>query len=716
MGNIRAAIALYDGVTSPLQSMHKAMGVVLNTFEAMQQASGRAVDTAAIREAREEWAKAGTAFDAIEENIRNANNEQQKFNNSIRGGSNSANGLLSTIKKIAIAAGGIAGINKVLNISDELASTKARLNLLVDDGGSVEALEQKIMASAQRSRSAYFDTASAVAKLGLNAGNAFGGNMDQVIAFMEQVNKQFVIGGATAQEQSNAMIQLTQAMAAGALRGEELNSILDGAPGIARAIEKYMGIAEGSIKTVAQEGKVTAEVVKNAMFAMADETNAKFDSMPKTWAQIWVDMKNQALSMFAPILTKINQIGNSTKFQKVTTGLINGLAAVANVASSALDILIAIASVFVDNWGIIQPLVLGIAAAMLLYNGYLIANNAITAISNAQKGLAAVQAYKAAVANTTLAATEKAEAMAKASATAAQYGFNAALLACPLTWILLIIIAVIAAIYMIVAAINKLTGSTISATGIICGVVAVAGAFVLNCAIGVLNAIIQAIWAIFVAPFLGIVEWILNVCNGGFNSFGDAVANLIGQIIGWFLNLGKVVTTIIDAIFGTDWTSGLESLQSAVTSWGKNENAITLDKNAPTIDYRATYSGAWDAGYDFGQGIDDKIGGMFDASGLDSMGAFDLSNTLDGIYGNTGDTAANTAATADALDIAEEDLAYLRDIAEREAINRFTTAEIKVEQHNENHIASELDVDGIMAAWTESFAEQLAVSAEGVHE
>lgn len=716
MGNIRAAIALYDGVTSPLQSMHKAMGVVLNTFEAMQQASGRAVDTAAIREAREEWARAGTAFDTIEENIRNANNEQQNFNNSIRGGSNSANGLLSIIKKVAIAAGGIAGINKVLNISDELASTKARLNLLVDDGGSVEALEQKIMASAQRSRSVYFDTASAVAKLGLNAGNAFNGDMDQVIAFMEQVNKQFVIGGATAQEQSNAMIQLTQAMAAGALRGEELNSILDDAPGIARAIEKYMGIAEGSIKTVAQEGKVTAEVVKNAMFAMADETNAKFDSMPKTWAQIWVDMKNQALSMFAPILTKINQLGNSAKFQKVTTGLINGLAAVANVASSALDILIAIASVFVDNWGIIQPLVLGIAAAMLLYNGYLIANNAITAINNAQKGLAAVQAYKAAVANTTLAATEKAEAMAKASATAAQYGFNAALLACPLTWILLIIIAVIAAIYMIVAAINKLTGSTISATGIICGVVAVAGAFVLNCAIGVLNAIIQAIWTIFVAPFLGIVEWILNVCNGGFNSFGDAVANLIGQIIGWFLNLGKVVTTIIDAIFGTDWTAGLESLQSAVTSWGKNENAITLDKNAPTIDYRATYSGAWDAGYDFGQGIDDKIGGMFDASGLDSMGAFDLSNTLDGIYGNTGDTAANTAATADALDIAEEDLAYLRDIAEREAINRFTTAEIKVEQHNENHISKDADLDGIMDAWANDFAEKLEVSEEGVHE
>ncbi len=724
MGNIRAAIALYDGVTSPLQSMHKAMGVVLNTFEAMQQASGRAVDTAAIREAREEWAKAGTAFDTIEENIRNANNEQQNFNNSIRGGSNSANGLLSIIKKVAIAAGGIAGINKVLNISDELASTKARLNLLVDDGGSVEALEQKIMASAQRSRSAYFDTASAVAKLGLNAGNAFGGNMDQVIAFMEQVNKQFVIGGATAQEQSNAMIQLTQAMAAGALRGEELNSILDGAPGIARAIEKYMGIAEGSIKTVAQEGKVTAEVVKNAMFAMADETNAKFDSMPKTWAQIWVDMKNQALSMFAPILTKINQIGNSTKFQKVTTGLINGLAAVANVASSALDILIAIASVFVDNWGIIQPLVLGIAAAMLLYNGYLIANNAITAISNAQKGLAAVQAYKAAVANTTLAATEKAEAMAKASATAAQYGFNAALLACPLTWILLIIIAVIAAIYAACAAVAKFTGVANSGFGVICGGIMVVIAFFKNLGLSVAN-IALGIW---------------NALGACASNIGTAFHNVISNVQGWFYNLLSTALTVVAGICeALNKLPFVEFDYSGITNKASEYAAKSAEAYGNVEEYKSvadafnegmstfdTFQDGWAAdafasGAAWGDGVADKVSGMFDFSALDSMGAdsldaFNLGNDLDSIYGNTGDIANNTAATADALDIAEEDLAYLRDIAEREAINRFTTAEIKVEQHNENHISKDADLDGIMDAWANDFAEKLEVSEEGVHE
>jgi tape measure domain-containing protein len=690
--------------------MHKAMGIVLNTFESMQQASGRAVDTAAIREAREEWAKAGTAFDAIEENIRNANNEQQKFNNSIRGGNNSANGLLSTIKKIAVAAGGIVGINKVLNISDELASTKARLNLLVDDGGSVDVLEQKIMASAQRSRSAYFDTASAVAKLGLNAGNAFNGDMDQVIAFMEQVNKQFVIGGATAQEQSNAMIQLTQAMAAGALRGEELNSILDGAPGIARAIEKYMGIAEGSIKTVAQEGKVTAEVVKNAMFAMADEkTNAKFDSMPKTWAQIWAGMKNQALSMFAPILTKINQIANSSKFQQVTTALINGLAGVANIASSVLDILISIASVIVDNWSWIQPIIMGIVAAMLIYNGVMLVGNTIMAVQAAVK--------------TIHTAMTTAWSVATFTATAAQQGLNAALLACPITWIILLIIAVIAAIYAACAAVAKFTGIANSGFGVICGGIMVVISFFKNLGLSVAN-IALGIW---------------NALGACASNIGTAFHNVISNVQGWFYNLLSTALTVVAGICeALNKLPFVEFDYSGITSKASEYAAKSAEAYGNVEEYKSvadafnegmstfdTFQDGWAAdafasGAAWGDGVADKVSGMFDFSALDSMGAdsldaFNLGNDLDSIYGNTGDIANNTAATADALDIAEEDLAYLRDIAEREAINRFTTAEIKVEQHNENHISSEMDIDGIMDAWTENFAERLAVSAEGVH-
>lgn len=709
MGTIRTAIALYDGVTSPLQSMHKAMGVVLNTFESMQQASGRAVDTAAIREAREELARAGAAFDSIEQNIRDAGNQQDRFNRKIKDGTTAADGLWSKLKGIAATVGGLAAAKKIIGISDDLASTRARLNLIVDDGGSVTELEKKIMASAQRSRSAYFDTASAIASLGSNAGAAFA-NTDEIIAFMEQINKQFVIGGASAQGQAAAMLQLTQAMAAGALRGEELNSILENAPGIARAIESYMGIAEGSIKTVAQEGKVTAEVVKNAMFAMADETNAKFDSMPKTWAQIWAGMKNKALSMFAPILTKINQIANSTKFQQVTTALINGLAGVANIASSVLDILISIASVIVDNWSWIQPIIMGIVAAMLIYNGVMLVGNTIMAVQAAVKAIHTAMTTAWSVATFT--------------ATAAQQGLNAALLACPLTWIILLIIAVIAAIYAACAAVAKFTGIANSGFGVICGGIMVVISFFKNLGLSVAN-IALGIW---------------NALGACASNIGTAFHNVISNVQGWFYNLLSTALTVVAGICeALNKLPFVEFDYSGITSKASEYAAKSAEAYGNVEEYKSvadafnegmstfdTFQDGWAAdafasGAAWGDGVADKVSGMFDFSALDSMGAdsldaFNLGNDLDSIYGNTGDIANNTAATADALDIAEEDLAYLRDIAEREAINRFTTAEIKVEQHNENHISKDADLDGIMDAWANDFAEKLEVSEEGVHE
>ena len=382
MANIRTAIQIYDGMTGPLQSMHRAMNILINGFETMQRTSGNAIDTSAIQEAREELARAGAVFDEIEQNISRADDQQRRFNRSVRDGSSAADNLWNKLKSIAITVGGLSAIKNVVGISDTLTSTNARLNLLVDDGGSLAELERNVMASAQRSRAAYFDTASAVAKLGLNAGNAFDHDINQVIAFMEQVNKQFVIGGANAAEQSAAMIQLTQAMGAGALRGEELNSILDAAPGIARAIEQYMGVAEGSIKQYAEQGLVTAEVVKNALFSIADETNARFESMPMTWAQIWNSMQNKALSVFTPILNRINEIGNSQRFQQVSNGIINSLAAIATMATFVFDLLISGGAFVADNWSWLAPIIYGVAGALMVYHGAQLAVNTVTAISH----------------------------------------------------------------------------------------------------------------------------------------------------------------------------------------------------------------------------------------------------------------------------------------------------------------------------------------------
>lgn len=676
MATIRSQMVLNDQVTGVLKNITRALDITLHSFEQMQDASANAVDVRllnqaraglgevnlAVREMEENYRRAAQQEQQVTRNIRQSTQAEQQLNASIRGGNDALDDMVGKAKNLAATIGASVGLKKLIELSDQMTSTTARLNFIVDDGGSVEALEAKIMASAQRSRAAYLDTASAIASMGANAGAAFSSN-DELIAFMEQVNKQFVIGGASAQGQAAAMLQLTQAMAAGALRGEELNSILENAPGIARAIEQYMGIAEGSIKSYAEKGAVSATVVKNALLSIADETDAKFNGMAMTWGQVWTQMGNIALKVTQPLLTAVNWLAN--------------------------------------NLSVIGPIVLGLGTAFLVFQ---------VAAHWTQIAAVATAAYHAVV--NLLSIGFGVLTGNTAAASAAVFTFNSALLASPITWIIMLIAVVIGLLYGVVAIINKVTGSSISATGLICGAIAVAGAFIGNTVIGLLNALIQYIWAIFVAPFLGIVEWILNVCNGGFNSFGDAVANLIGQIIGWFLNLGKVVTTIIDAIFGTNWTAGLESLQSSVTAWGKNENAITLDKNAPTIDYRFEYGDAWAAGNDFGKGIDAKIGGMFNMGGLGDTSGFDLGD----IAAYTGETADNTGKTADALAVTEEQLEYLRDIAERDAVNRFTTAEVKIDMTGmTNRIDGSADLDGVISQLTEGFTEALVTAAEGVH-
>lgn len=270
-------------------------------------------------------------------------------------------------------------------------------------------------------------------------------------------------------------------------------------------------------------------------------------------------------------------------------GIFGGIGLVAGIIGRAIS----------DNWSIIEPIMWGVIAVLSVYAGYLALTNGIELISKGIKIASCVAAYAHAAATGI-------EVTATAAATAAQYGFNTALLACPITWIIIAIIALIAVFYMVVAWINKIQNTSISATGIICAAFAFAGTVIWNTVIGILNAIIQSAWSTFVEPFLGIIEWVLNATNGGFDSFGGAVANLIGQIISWFLSLGKVVTQIIDAIFGTDWTSGLSSLQDSVISWGKSNTAITIDRNAPELNGRIAYSDAINVGYQFGQGIDKK--------------------------------------------------------------------------------------------------------------
>ena len=700
MASIRSQMVLNDGISGVLRKINTALNTTLNAFEQVQRASGNAVDTAQIQAARAALVEANREVDNMAEGYRRAAQQEEVLNRGLRNGASAADGMLGRVKSLVATLAAGAGIKAILGMSDKMTSTSARLSFLVDDGGSVDALEQKIMASAQRSRAAYLDTASAIASMGANAGSAFSDN-DELIAFMEQVNKQFVIGRATAEGQSAAMLQLTQAMAAGALRGEELNSILENAPGIARAIESYMGVAEGSIKQYAEQGLITSEVVKNALFSVADETNAKFESMPMTWAQVWTTMQNKALSIFDPILARINQVANSERFSTVTDGIISGLAGIAAVAGVVLDLLISGGALVVDNWSWISPIVWGLVAAFLAYNTVALITNGING------AMALAEGIKAAALAMSTGATF--------AATAAQYGLNAALLACPITWIVVLVIALVAAFYAAVAAINHFAGTSLSATGLIMGAFAVAGAFLINLVLGVVNFVIG-----LGVELYNLIATFANFFANVFNDPVGAIINLFAGMFDFILGIVESAASLIDTVLGTDMSSAVAGFRNTVATKVEEivGDQVEVMEKLDASDYqiqRIEYGDAWAAGNDLGKGIEDAVGGLFDfdlGTGEDYGAGF----TMDDIANNAALTAENTGATADALTASNEELAYLRDIAEREAINRFTTAEVRIDMTGmTNRIEGSADLDGVISELTNGFTEALVTAAEGVH-
>ena len=706
MATIRTAVQLYDGVSSPLKSMAKALDICIESFESMQTASNNSVNVSRLQEARREMQTASGQIESIEDNIRRASDQQKQFNETIRNGSNAASDLKSKFTGLVATIGTVVGLNKVFDLSDEMTQTTARLNMMNDGLQTTEELQQMIFASAQASRGSYQATADAVAKMGIMAKDAFSSNAE-LVAFTEQLNKQFTIAGTSQEGISAAMLQLTQAMGSGVLRGEELNSVFEQAPTIIQTIADYLDVPIGSIRSMAQEGQLSAEVVKNALLAASDETNKKFESMPKTIGQVWQSIKNQALMAFQPILNKISEIVNSDKFNNLTTGVISAITTIASVALVAFNALASVAGFVYDNWSWIEPIIWAVIAAFVAYNTVSLITNGILAAQALAEGVKA--AADALQTGTTFAAT------------AAQYGFNAALLACPITWIVVGILAIIAAIIMVCQWIAKTTGVANSFFGVITGGINVAIQAVKNAALVVAN-IALGIW---------------NALSACCSNIGTAFHNVIVNVQSWFYNLLSTALTVVSGICAAlNKLPFVEFDYSGITAKADEYAAKASEAAGNTKEYESisdafskgfnTYdtfadgwaSDAFKAGASWGDGITDKVSSFF--SGGDgitsSLDAFELGNTLDGITNNTGDTAGNTAKVADSMDTLEDSLEYLVDIAEREAINRFTTAEISVEMKNENHINSELDIDGVVEALGNKVYETMLVSAEGVHE
>lgn len=681
-----------------------------------QEALNRAVENMDVEAANQAYLRLSQTVGNTERYIQYNVDEQGRFNREIEEGTNEANSLMQTIKGAVAAYATIQTLSTALNLSDQLTSTTARLNLMNDGLQTTQDLQNMIYLSAERARGSYQATADAVSKLGLMAGDAFGSS-EEIIAFMEQVNKQFTIAGTEAAGIDAAMLQLTQAMGSGVLRGEEYNSILEQAPNIIQAIADYMEVPKGQLKDMAAEGQITADIVKAAMFAAADDTNAKFESMPKTFSQIWTSFQNTALMAFQPVLQRMNEIANSEAFQQFVNNAIEGLSMVAGVALEIFDLLVGVAGAVADNWSWLSPIIYGVAAALAVYYGWQLAVNAINAIT---KGIHIAMA----VAQMIHAAATGALTAATAAEIAAQNGLNAALYACPIVWIIVLIIALIALFYAAVAAVNKFAGTSVSATGIICGAFMVALAFIGN--------IFVALWNLVVDVFVLIYNLVATVANFIGNVFTDpigAVCRLFFDLADTVLGILQALASAIDAIFGSNLAGSVQGWRDSLGGWvddtfGKGDE-VMAKMNADDMKLgRFEYGAAWDAGYSFGEGIDESIANFDPSSLFDTNvpGADDYANLSDygsgigGIGSGVDDIAGNTGKIADGMEITEEDLKYLRDIAEQEAVNRFTTAEITIEQTNHNTVSGKMDLDGIVSGLTDAANEAVDRIAEGVHE
>jgi tape measure domain-containing protein len=706
-----------DNANAELEQLRMQLNQAIQEQNSLNQAMQN-MDVSAANDA---YLRLSQTVGNTERYIRDNVDEQGRFNQEVSAGTQQANELTNTIKRAVAAYISIQSVGKALNISDELVQTTSRLNMMNDGVQTTAELVNMVYAAAQDARGSFSQMADVVARFGNNAKDAFSSS-EEVVAFADLIQKQMTIAGASTQEAANAELQLSQALGSGVLRGDELNSIFEQAPNLIQNIADYLDVPIGKIREMAADGELSADVVKAAIFSAADDINSKFNEMPMTWGQIWQSMQNTALIAFQPVLQRLNDLANSEAFQTFIQGAIEAMATLANILLNIFELVGTVGGFIVDNWSVISPIIYGVIAALTVYAAYLgivkgieIASAAATAIHSV--AMSAKIGVMAALTGQTMAAT------------AAQMGYNGALYACPVVWIIVLIIALIAVIMAVCSAIAKMTGIANSGFGVITGGVNVVIQFFKNLGLTVANIA------------LGIGNAIAALASNMMTAFHNAICS----IQSWFYNLLSTALSVIEGICAAlNKLPFVEFDYSGISSAADDYAAKASEAAGNKEDYQSisdafnegftTFdafqdgwaSDAFNAGAAWGDGVADKVSNF---SLSDVFGQTDIPNVGDytsgfsdaiansGVGDGIGNIDDNTGKIKDSLDITEEDLKYLRDIAEQEAINRFTTAEINVDMSGmQNTVNSGDDIDGFMTKLTDSVNEAVDNMTEGVHE
>lgn len=706
-----------DNANAELEQLRMQLNQAIQEQNSLNQAMQN-MDVSAANDA---YLRLSQTVGNTERYIRDNVDEQGRFNQEISAGTQQANELTNTIKRAVAAYVSIQTVGKALNISDELVQTTSRLNMMNDGVQTTAELVNMVYAAAQDARGSFSQMADVVARFGNNAKDAFSSS-EEVVAFADLIQKQMTIAGASTQEAANAELQLSQALGSGVLRGDELNSIFEQAPNLIQNIADYLDVPIGKIREMAADGELSADVVKAAIFSAADDINSKFNEMPMTWGQIWQSMQNTALIAFQPVLQRLNDLANSEAFQTFIQGAIEAMATLANILLNIFELVGTVGGFIADNWSVISPIIYGVIAALAVYAAYLgivkgieIASAAATAIHSV--AMSAKIGVMAALTGQTMAAT------------AAQMGYNGALYACPVVWIIVLIIALIAVIMAVCSAIAKMTGIANSGFGVITGGVNVVIQFFKNLGLTVANIA------------LGIGNAIAALASNMMTAFHNAICS----VQSWFYNLLSTALSVIEGICSAlNKLPFVEFDYSGISSAADDYAAKASEAAGNKEDYQSisdafnegftTFdafqdgweSDAFNAGAAWGDGIADKVSNfslsdVFGQTDIPNVGnytsGFNDAIANSGVGDSIGNIDDNTGKIKDSLDVTEEDLKYLRDIAEQEAINRFTTAEINVDMSGmQNTVNSGDDIDGFMTKLTDSVNEAVDNMTEGVHE
>lgn len=600
-----------------------------------------------------------------------SDNASQKINNL-----GNATGALGAIKSALAGIAIGATVGKAMNMSDDYANMNARLNMINDGMQSTNELQKSIFTSAQRTGSAYTEMANGVAKMRMQAGDVFQNN-GETIAFLETMNKSFIVGGASIEEQKSAMMQLTQAMASGKLQGDELRSLAETSPALIQAIATKLGVTRGEVKKLGADGKITADIVKTAMLEASETIDQQFKNMPLTWGRAWQNFINFVTKAFEPLSIKINQIVNSAEFQQFASMVASAIQFVINALIVLMDIIGAVWSKIApvikwiaDNWSIIAPIVMAVAGAMLYY--WATTNLVTFAMKALEMAIGAV---------------------------------NAVMAMNPVSLTIMAIIILIGIIYAAINAFNQWAGTSISATGVIIGSVFALGMtiwnilmFIFNIVILIINGILALVFGLInmiigfffmlyqfilmiLAGILGLFDWLVtgiinfalelvfqfqtawyNIAQGGRNmavAIGNFVSSMVNGVIslvegmingilsgingmigflnGMGLNIGAVGTVSLGRVdFGNDIGNAIDSMKAPVKKTFEGlhladgiVNHLESLGDAPSFQAPQIGSlgygdvgGAFNTGYEIGQGIDKAVGDMFSGSPGDVGNSF----------------------------------------------------------------------------------------------